>query len=312
MAKARKGQSQDALGGLNPPQVAGMFTATGEQSMAPATSGIKPVASWPTNGLPGVASATLGGQSTYGIVAEQSGGLDLTKKAIKRAVKRAIKNAGNNGNVTVQQLTDAITATCAASDIRDVGGQVLPKYLAKAVKQVQRDPVAALSRLELLSRQLKPTHPARMSAAAFILRSKLVAHDTPLPSGLKKAVASIDPIELLGVASEVEAALGISGSAAPFSPNAIDARSQLQRIMGGQQSASLRGTQDPKAMTAYTSPAAALGAVLKRDGSGDELIAAEQAVAKAEQSGDMFQLSAAREHLAYLRLRAAHRAEGMS
>ena len=79
-----------------------------------------------------------GGESPFVIPAE--GGIDMTRKAIKRAVRRAVKKAGNSGNVTVDQLVDAITATCAASDVQSVGAPPQAKYLAKQLKKVRQDP----------------------------------------------------------------------------------------------------------------------------------------------------------------------------
>ena len=56
--KLRKGASLDALGGLNMPEAAGIFAATGTQGISAATLGLKPVGNLgPINSNPGVSAA---------------------------------------------------------------------------------------------------------------------------------------------------------------------------------------------------------------------------------------------------------------
>lgn len=281
--RAMKGLAQDALNGLAAPQLGGQFPWTGAQSLGAATAGFKPVPSLgPTNGLPGVSATLQGGESPLIIPAE--GGLDYTmeEKMARKAEKRARKLAKKSG-------------------------------LAKAM----RNPVRALSRLELLAGQLPARHPARMRAAGVVLKQKLAMHAEAETTGsMAKAVGNMGDIdtatEIAASLNEVEQALGLSSSAGPFSGPQIDARQQLQAIMSGTSPMqSLAGTQDSRALTAYTSPAAVLGQVLKVDGLGEELAKAEAEVRKAEVSGDSTRLSVAHQDLTVLKLKAAHRAEGI-
>lgn len=312
MSNAKKGTSQDALGGLRSPEVAGVFAATGRQSVSPATvvERFLPTLG-PTNSLPGVSATLEGGESPYAIPAEA--GLDFTKKArkarrkrLKRTLRRALKNANNKGEISAADMAEIVGAARSASDIT-LGGSPLPKYVAKAIRKVERDPVAALSRLEVLASGLKATNPARMRAAALVLRSKLLAHDTAASTGsVRKAVGSLDPIELWQASVEVERALGMGGSsAAPFSQGALDADTQLRRILHGGTPQSLRGTQAPGSVTG--GPAATLGLALK-GGLGEDIVSAEKAVKEAAKSGDAGQLAAAEQNLTFQRLKAAHRA----
>lgn len=283
--KTRKGQTQDSLGGLKIPAMAGVCTSTGEQSIGPATLGLRPVGSTvPSNqvpsSVPGV-TATLGaGESPYLIAAES--GIDYTME--KRMNKKAEKAARKAARRTL---------------------------LAKS----QRAPLQQLARLELLAGQLRPNDPLRMRAAAVVLKEKLMMSHTAGTSGLAKAVADAGGIDsataIASALTDVERALGIGDSATHFQPAQIDPRAQLQRIMSGQGSESMQGRQDSGALTMYSSPAAALGQVLK-GGLGEQLAAAEAEVAKAEASGNSNRLTAAHEQLTRLRLTAAHRVRGVN
>jgi hypothetical protein len=321
MKRAKKGASQDALGGLSAPQIAGIFAATGAQSMASATSGLRgdlgtltPAGHDPT-GLPGMTATLRGGETPYEIPALDDaytvvnrgpvgplmahGATKKARKRMRKALRRALKNANNGGSLSADEMALIVGAAREANDVRSVGAPVNAKYVNKALKKAARNPGEALARLEAMTSRLKPTHPVRMSAASVVLKARLT----------NQAGGLIDPVEILGAQADVEQALGISGSAAPFSPGALDARSQLARIASGGQSASLRGSQDTAAITG--GPAAQLGLALKSDGLGDELAAAERAVKAAEAGSDGFQLSQAHERLTLARLKAAHRAGGI-
>jgi hypothetical protein len=281
--KLTKGQVQDALNGLTAPQVAGIFAATGQQGMRPATLGLRPAGDLgPTSSVPGVSATLLGGESPLIIPAE--GGVDYTmeKKMAEKAEKRARKLAKKSG-------------------------------LAKAM----RDPVRALSRLELLAGQLPARHPARLRAAAVVLRQKLAMQAEAQETGsIVKAIGNAGDVdvasEVAASLSEVERALGISASSAPWQPARIDARSQLQAIIAGTSpSQSLSGTQNRQALTADASPAAAAVQAVKSSGLGEALIKAEAEVRVAETSGDSTRLSTAHQNLTVLKLKVAHRAEGI-
>ena len=317
-----KGASQDALQGTKAPAVAGVFAQTGVQGVASATLGEKLTGSTvPDNqspsSVPGSTQRLRGGESPYVTDAEASGGLDLTAGGLKKARKRARKarrkvlrhlkramKAGNGGDLSAEQMAAIVGAGRSASDVRLGDGTVLPKYLAKQVRKVARDPAGALARLEALAQQLRPNHPARMSAAAVVLKAKLAANTAATAGGsVRKGLAAVDPLEVMGALDDVSRALGLTGSAAPFAAARINADQQLRRIIAGGASESLRATQDAAAITG--GPAARLGLTLK-SGAAQEIAKAEAAVREAEASGDAVRLSRAQERLTLERLKAVH------
>lgn len=285
MGKAKKGAIQDGLQGLRTPEVAGVFAATGEQSITRSTLGPKPVGSTvPANqvpsSVPGMSASLGAGESPLILPAEA--GLDYTKED-RRMAKKAKKAAR-------KAAKKSLLVKC------------------------QPDPIKYLSKLEMLAGQLKPQHPARLRAAGVVLKAKLLAREAGASAGdLRKAVTDLGNIgtvaEIAASLQEVEQALGIGNSSRPWGPGQIDARAQLQRIMSGQGSESLAGSQDSKALTAYRSPAAAMGALLKAEDR-EGLAAAEAELRKAEASGNSTRLSAASERLTYERLKAAHKITG--
>ena len=95
----------------------------------------------------------------------------------------------------------------------------------------------ALARLEMLSGRLpRPNDGRRLAAASVVLKAKLIANDAAASGGsVKKAVDAIDTVEVFAALSDVEQALGITSSAAGFSPAQIAADAQLRRIVGGGQ-----------------------------------------------------------------------------
>lgn len=283
LRKLLKGAVQDALGGTKAPQVAGTFPFTGVQGVSSATLGQKLVGSTvpldqSASSVPGMTLALRGGESPYVVGAEVGGGLDMTmEKALRKRAKKVNKKA--------------------------------QKRAIKPLLKARRDPLAAIARLELLARQLRPQHPARLRAAGVVLKAKMRAEaEAATGDSLRKAVGAVDPVEVVAALSEVEQALGISSSAAPFMPPRIDARQQLRQIMAGTApDQSLADAQDSQSLTWYRSPASALGQALKSSGMVEELAAAEAEVINAEASGNGHALSAAQERLTLARLKAAHR-----
>ena len=153
----------------------------------------------------------------------------------------------------------------------------------------------------LSGRLLRPNDGRRLAAASVVLKAKLIANDAAASGGsVKKAVDAIDTVEVFAALSDVEQALGITSSAAGFSPAQIARDAQLRRIVGGGQPESLRGRQNVAA-AAVGGPAAVLGQALK-SGLGAEIHQAEQAVQKAEASGDAIGLSQAHERLTLARV----------
>lgn len=281
LKKLTKGLVQAALNGTAAPQLGGTFGLTGAQGISPATLGPGLIGSLGlVNSNPGVSATLEGGESPYVIPAEA--GLDFTgnlEKAARKQVRKAAKRAAKKSLV------------------------------AKAAK----DPIKMLARLELLTKRLNPNDPRRLHAAAVVLGAKLRANGSGSVAKGVMELGSIDSAaEIANALGDVEAALGISGSAAPFDPGRIDARGQLQAIMAGTSpQQSLAGTQNSGALTAYRSPAAALAQTLKSSGLDTALAKAEAEVRAAESSGNSIRLSAAHQDLSVLKLKAAHRAEGI-
>lgn len=279
LRRIAKGVVQDALNGTAAPQAAGVFAATGQQSMAPATLGQKLTGNLgPVNGVPGVSATLQGGESPYVI---PSANYDETmEKRASKQVRKAAKKAEK------QSL----------------------------LRKAQSNPLEMLSRLEVLAGQLVPPRfaerdPRRIQAYAVIQKARLRMEATAAITGsVAKGVAEAAEVDLASEVAQslaqVEAALGIAGSSGYWRPPQIDARGQMERIMSGGQSESLRGTQDSRALTAYGSPAAAMGQVLKQTGSGDEIVKAEAAVRAAEATGRADLVSAAEAAATQARFRA--------
>jgi hypothetical protein len=280
--KVAKGLVQDALRGTSLPEIGGSFALTGAQSFGPATSGLKPVGNdGPMNSVPGT-NATLGaGESPYNIPAESA--IDQTRKIVEKMMQKEAKKAAKK--------------------------QAKNTLLAKT----RKDPVGMLHELERLSTKLKPNHPLRLHAAGVALKAKLLAANANAEGGLAKSAVSLGSMDtttsIANALQDVEAALGISESGAPFQPDKLDARAQLARIMGGGASESLAEHQNADALSAYGSPAASLGQMIKSD-TKQALLKAEAEVKAAEASGDYRRISAANEQVSFEKLKAHHELHG--
>lgn len=174
-------------------------------------------------------------------------------------------------------------------------------------KKVEKDPIAALDRLEKAASQLPARHPARVHAAQLVLFHKMrMTH----AGSMAKAVSSISANEAAAIAASArEVAGAIRAPAQDLLPTPPSRRDQLAAVRDGTyEPATLAGQQNPDIASIYTSPAASLGQIQKSDE--HRLDAAEAAFAKAKADGTAADIARAGEQVTIARLSLFHAATG--